>query len=75
MGLHLRINVLSGGGSEPAFRAMPSQWMSMTNSFQWGALKTRLGIPFLYGTDAVHGHNNAYGATMFPHIIGLGCTR
>ncbi|KAG0558919.1 hypothetical protein KC19_10G064500 [Ceratodon purpureus] len=68
-------SVLSGGGSEPAFRATPSQWMSMTNNFQWGALKTRLSIPFLYGTDAVHGNNNVYGATIFPHNIGLGCTR
>lgn len=68
-------SVLSGGGSEPAFRATPSQWISMTNSFQWGALRSRLGIPLLYGIDAVHGHNNVYGATIFPHNIGLGCTR
>lgn len=36
------------------------------------ALKTRLGIPLLYGVDAVHGNNNVYGATLFPHNIGLG---
>jgi beta-glucosidase len=26
----------------------------------------------IWGTDAVHGHNNVYGATLFPHNIGLG---
>ena len=36
------------------------------------ALATRLGIPLLYGVDAVHGHNNLVGATVFPHNIGLG---
>jgi beta-glucosidase len=39
------------------------------------ALATRLGIPILYGIDAVHGHNNVRGAVIFPHNIGLGCTR
>lgn len=68
-------SVLSGGGSEPTYHATPSQWITMTNSFQWGALKTRLSIPVLYGIDAVHGNNNAYGATIFPHNVGLGCTR
>ena len=38
-------------------------------------MSTRLGIPILYGIDAVHGHNNAYGTVIFPHNIGLGCTR
>jgi beta-glucosidase len=39
------------------------------------ALRTRLAIPLLYGVDAVHGHNNVLGAVIFPHNIGLGCTR
>ena len=39
------------------------------------ALKTRLRIPILYGIDAVHGHSNVLGAVIFPHNIGLGCTR
>jgi beta-glucosidase len=34
-----------------------------------------LHIPLLYGVDAVHGHNNVIGATIFPHNIALGCTR
>ncbi|HEX6682230.1 MAG TPA: glycoside hydrolase family 3 N-terminal domain-containing protein [Candidatus Limnocylindrales bacterium] len=40
-----------------------------------GALATPLGIPLIYGVDAVHGHNNVVGATIFPHDIGLGATR
>lgn len=44
----------------------------MIGGFQRAALETRLGIPILYGSDAVHGHGNLRGATIFPHNIGLG---
>lgn len=47
----------------------------MVNSFQEQALQTRLKIPLLYGIDAVHGHGNVYGATLFPHNVGLGAAR
>lgn len=47
----------------------------MVNEFQKGALSTRLGIPMIYGIDAVHGNNNVYNATLFPHNIGLGAAR
>ena len=47
----------------------------MVDRFQAAALKTRLGIPLLYGIDSVHGDGNLYGATVFPHNIGLGATR
>jgi len=47
----------------------------MYDGYQAVALATRLGIPLIYGVDAVHGHNNVYGATIFPHNIGLGATR
>lgn len=47
----------------------------MVNNFQRGALSSRLGIPMIYGIDAVHGHNTVYDATIFPHNIGLGVTR
>ncbi|KAI3988523.1 hypothetical protein MKX01_026337, partial [Papaver californicum] len=47
----------------------------MVNEMQKGALSTRLGIPMIYGIDAVHGHNNVYKATIFPHNVGLGVTR
>jgi hypothetical protein len=67
--------VLSGGGSVPSTNATPEAWVGMVNEMQRGALSTRLGIPMLYGIDAVHGHGNVYRATIFPHNVGLGCTR
>jgi beta-glucosidase len=67
-------SILSGGGSTP-YPNTPETWADMYDSLQGRALSTRLGIPIIYGIDAVHGHNNAYGAVIFPHNIGLGCTR
>jgi beta-glucosidase len=67
-------SVLSGGGSTPPGNT-PEAWVAMVNTFQAQALTTRLGIPLIYGVDAVHGHGNVFGATVFPHNIGLGSTR
>ncbi|MBE1488153.1 glycoside hydrolase family 3 protein [Plantactinospora soyae] len=67
-------SLLSGGGSTPTPNT-PEAWVSMVNKFQRQAMSTRLGIPIIYGVDAVHGHANVYGATVFPHNIGLGATR
>jgi beta-glucosidase len=67
-------SVLSGGDSEIA-DVSPNGWFAYVESVQRQALATRLGIPILYGIDAVHGHNNVRGAVIFPHNIGLGCTR
>jgi beta-glucosidase len=64
-------SVFSGGGSAPEPND-PETWADMVDRFQRIALSTRLGIPILYGTDAVHGHNNLHGATIYPHQIGLG---
>lgn len=66
--------VLSGGGGYPADNS-PTGWLAMVNSYRDAARQTRLGIPLLYGVDAVHGHNNVRGAVIFPHNIGLGATR
>jgi beta-glucosidase len=66
-------SVLSGGGSAPATNT-PAGWADMYDAFQVKALETRLKIPIIYGIDAVHGHNNVYGAVIFPHNIGMGCT-
>jgi beta-glucosidase len=63
--------VLSGGGGSPRINTVEA-WGEMVDGFQTEALSTRLGIPILYGVDAVHGHGNLYGATIFPHNIGLG---
>ncbi|KAL5568707.1 hypothetical protein UlMin_025282, partial [Ulmus minor] len=68
-------SVLSGGGSTPLPEASAQDWVDMINEFQKGALSSRLGIPMIYGIDAVHGHNNVYNATIFPHNVGLGATR
>ncbi len=67
-------SVLSGGGGGPqgSSGGTASQWADMVNNLQSYALKTRLKIPLIYGADAVHGHNNVYGATLFPQNIGLG---
>ena len=67
-------SVLSGGGSTPPGNT-PEAWVAMVNTFQAQALTTRLGIPLIYGVDAVHGHGNVFGATVFPHNVGLGSTR
>ncbi|XP_072990371.1 uncharacterized protein [Typha latifolia] len=68
-------SVLSGGGSVPSPQASVEDWVNMVNGLQKGALSTRLGIPMIYGIDAVHGHNTVYKATVFPHNVGLGATR
>ncbi|KAL0459967.1 UNVERIFIED_CONTAM: Lysosomal beta glucosidase [Sesamum latifolium] len=68
-------SVLSGGGSWVHEGQTTEEWVDMVNSFQNGSLASRLGIPMIYGIDAVHGHNNVYRATIFPHNIGLGATR
>jgi len=64
-------SVLSGGGSTPGDNS-PQGWLKMINGFVEESLKTRLGIPVVYGIDAVHGHNNAQGATILPHNVALG---
>ncbi|KAJ3673263.1 hypothetical protein LUZ60_006637 [Juncus effusus] len=68
-------SVLSGGGSTPSPHATAKEWAKRIDTMQKAALSTRLGIPIIYGIDAVHGHNNVYKATIFPHNVGLGATR
>jgi beta-glucosidase len=67
-------SVLSGGGSAPSPNTATA-WADMYDGFQQIALSTPLQIPMIYGVDAVHGHNNVVGATIYPHNIGLGATR
>ena len=67
-------SVLSGGGGYPQENTAAG-WVKMVGAYQEAALQTRLGIPMLYGVDAVHGHNNLYGAVIYPHNIGLGASR
>ena len=71
-------SVLNGGGSPPSGRKRASvdDWLALADEFHdvsCGAART--GVPILWGTDAVHGHSNVYGATVYPHNIGLGAAR
>ena len=67
-------SVLSGGGGNPTPNNA-ANWREMVAVYQQAALDSRLKIPLLYGADAVHGHNNVFGAVIYPHNIGLGASR
>lgn len=65
--------VLSGAGAKPTDNTAAG-WKKMVDSYQSEAARSRLGIPLLYGADAIHGHALVPEATVFPHAIGLGAT-
>jgi beta-glucosidase len=70
-------SILNGGGAFPGNEkhAAVSDWVALADRFYDASMDTSGGapaIPILWGTDAVHGHNNVIGATLFPHNIGLG---
>lgn len=69
-------SVLNGGGAWPAMNkhATVAEWAALSDRFHDAALQSDMAtpIPLIWGTDAVHGHNNVSGATLFPHNIGLG---
>src|SRR5215831_1490953 len=68
-------SILNGGNSSPRDDklAAPSEWLALADRFYDAAMAASpIGLPLLWGTDAVHGHNNIPGATIFPHNIGLG---
>jgi beta-glucosidase len=64
-------SVLSGGNGNPSPNT-PQVWMDMVGAFAEAAATSRCAIPLIYGVDAVHGHSNVRGATVYPHNIGLG---
>ena len=69
--------VLNGGGSFPGGNrhASAADWLALADAFHQASIERRDGrprIPIIWGTDAVHGANNVFGATLFPHNIGLG---
>ena len=68
-------SLLSGGDSDPKSGNDLTSWTDLYDKYQSRAMKTKLRIPLVYGVDAVHGHNNVLGAVIFPHNVGLGCTR
>src|SRR5690606_36539003 len=70
-------SVLNGGNSGPYGQdlAPASDWLKLADEFYEASVDTSdggVGIPIVWGTDAVHGHSNIIGATIFPHNIGLG---
>ena len=67
-------SILNGGGVSPNAnkRASIEDWWNLANEFQTAARESEAGIPIFWGTDAVHGHNNVFSATIFPHNIALG---
>ncbi|MGA9761514.1 MAG: glycoside hydrolase family 3 N-terminal domain-containing protein [Gaiellaceae bacterium] len=69
-------SILSGGGELPGARNDPRDWATGINGIQKAALdRSRLGIPILYGADALHGLSPVLGAVIFPHQLGLAATR
>jgi beta-glucosidase len=68
-------SILSGASSSAEPNNTATDWADMYDNFQTDALNGRLGIPIIYGVDAIHGFGNVYGSTVFPHNIGLGAAR
>ena len=69
-------SILNGGGAWPSMNMHSSveDWLKLSDAFTKASMSTdmKVKVPVIWGTDAVHGHNNVYGATLFPHNIGLG---
>lgn len=70
-------SILAGGNSGPYGneRADAATWQRLVGEFRAASRRGGAGIPILFGVDAVHGHSNLPGATVFPHNIGLGAAR
>lgn len=71
-------SVLNGGSSWPRRNkhAKLSDWLELAESYYQASMRSdaAIPVPVIWGTDAVHGHSIIYGATLFPHNIGLGAT-
>jgi beta-glucosidase len=69
-------SVLNGGGAWPGNKkhASVADWLALSKAYYDASMATdlKVKVPVIWGTDAVHGHNNVYGATLYPHNIGLG---
>jgi beta-glucosidase len=69
-------SVLNGGGAWPSMNMHSSveDWLKLSDAYYRASMSTdmKVKVPVIWGTDAVHGHNNVFGATLFPHNIGLG---
>ena len=73
-------SILAGGNSGPNGneRSTAADWAKLVGDFRAVSMRPQangVAIPIIFGVDAVHGHNNVPGATLFPHNIGLGAAR
>lgn len=72
-------SVLNGGGSWPGGNkyATPADWVALADKYYAASMSTdmKVKVPVIWGIDAIHGNSNVYGATLFPHNIGLGAAR
>ena len=72
-------SVLNGGGAWPGMdpHASRADWLAMADRWWEASMSTDMAVkvPVIWGTDAVHGNNNVFGTTLFPHNIGLGAAR
>ncbi len=73
-------SILNGGNGGPGGDeyAPGAAWLALADQFYNASVDTtggRVAVPIMWGTDAVHGHSNIVGATLFPHNIGLGAAR
>ncbi|UGQ45971.1 glycoside hydrolase family 3 protein [Massilia endophytica] len=72
-------SVLNGGGSWPNNNkyASPQDWVALADRYYEASMSTDMKhkVPVIWGIDAMHGNSNVYGATLFPHNIGLGAAR
>ena len=64
-------SVLNGGGSFPGGKKNSSidDWVNLADKYYKASMKTKAGIPLIWGTDAVHGHNNVLVRLCFPIIL------
>ncbi|MEY4269772.1 MAG: hypothetical protein RLZZ58_988 [Pseudomonadota bacterium] len=73
-------SVLNGGNSAPGGKqwAKAAAWLAEADKYYDASVRPHGDLPIIpltWGSDAVHGHNNVTGATLFPHNIGLGAMR
>ncbi len=72
-------SILNGGGAWPEMNkhAAVADWARLSAQFYEASMSTdmKTPVPVIWGTDAVHGHNNVFGAVLYPHNIGLGAAR
>lgn len=76
---HYLGSILNGGGAWPgnSKHATVADWVKLADAHYKASMATdmKVQIPIIWGTDAVHGHNNVFRTTLFPHNIGLGAAR